>query len=402
MAKNSNWKPYAKSFFIAPVALGVVGGLVWYGVSRTKNRAPVVSHSESETLDERGSEHVERGEHEREGKSHRTRHAREDSDISGESDGRGSHSTSKGSGRKLAGGPKVQVEDLPVSAVLPVALKDYAALPLCSREESRGMGPTAGKVEAAEWSLVMETFHEAKADLLAWLEEQAGAHPRTFPAELRESMEAQVRDLRIQRPPTPEEPDLTWRGIAVMSEDSEGLPLVRLGSGMVSLLKSDPRRARFEFTRVIAQRWSPCALSSAGAEKVWNSLKTCMGVTEDYKTSCADGGFSEAGWMTSTALAARVSSPGCRIEGLAASAPNCSTTPAGTHSKGHTVSAAAEKVQAPHGEVSRHIASESPDHKEAGHSAGGHSDVHGVEHAKPAHHPAEAAHKDSHAEGGHP
>src|SRR5690606_26170291 len=129
-------------------------------------------------------------------------------------------------------------------------------------------------------------------------------------------MEERVRGLRLQRPPAAEEPDLSWRGIASLTEDSLGY-MVRVGGGFIKLAQKDPPRARFELARLLAQSWAPCELTKNGVDgaAIWAPLLKCLGVEE--KAGCAAGSYSEAGWAISTTLAAVVANPGCTVPAFA-------------------------------------------------------------------------------------
>src|SRR5207302_109642 len=91
---------------------------------------------------------------------------------------------------------------------------------------------------------------------LSWLEKHRGQ----FPKEVAELMESDARELRLQRPPTPDYPDLAFRGIGIWTRPSGERPIIKLGSGFAKLVDHHPVRARFELARLIAQTWSPCEL----------------------------------------------------------------------------------------------------------------------------------------------
>jgi hypothetical protein len=190
----------------------------------------------------------------------------------------------------------------------------------CSPIEYRGNTPQAGRISTDQWDKVMSQFHYAKRDILTWLDRHRG----DFPKEISDHMEGDVKELRLQRPPTPDYPDLAVRGMGIWTRPSGERPIIKVGGGFAKLAEHHPERARFELTRLIAQTWSPCELRRspvAGkfpAEGPWHKLMTCLGVQEDLTTACAPGGFSEGGWAVSTAIAAVAAPAGCTIPAFAA------------------------------------------------------------------------------------
>jgi len=178
----------------------------------------------------------------------------------------------------------------------------------CAQIEYRGEGPQLTKITKAEWTAVMDQFHAAKHDLLGWLEK----HRHEISDPTAQAMERQVQDLKIQRPPASDEPDLAWRGIGVYGQTTEGEPIVKLGGGFVHLTAVHPARARFEMARLVAQAWAPCELQRVSAlDTTWSPLLKCLGVNESQ--GCGQGTYSESGWAVSTAVAAAVWAPGCQI-----------------------------------------------------------------------------------------
>jgi len=151
---------------------------------------------------------------------------------------------------------------------------------------------------------------------------------------------------------------------------------------MIELVKADRARATFEMARVLAQRWAPCALSQQGGSALWSSLEGCLQTEEDPQLSCVPGGYSESGWMISTAVAARVADPGCRITGLVPEAGRKECRDRG-----------AARAPASHGSKTTHAAPEDHGSVKA--------------HAAPENHGADGSHGDSHgghhsgSEGGH-
>jgi hypothetical protein len=183
---------------------------------------------------------------------------------------------------------------------------------LCTSFELRGDGADT-HVSNTEWAAVMDLFHESKANLQGWL----AGHSKEFPGGLVKWMSEQVEGAMIQRPPVAEEPDLSWRGIGVIAHTggTDGVPLIRIGGGFVKLVMTQPKRARFELTRLLAQSWSPCVLPT-GAHNTWEPLLKCVGMKEqdwDSKKACAPGSESEGGWAVASAIAANLSPPGCLL-----------------------------------------------------------------------------------------
>lgn len=178
----------------------------------------------------------------------------------------------------------------------------------CDAIEYRGAGPQATKVTKGEWTAVMSHFHGAKNSILALIEKRR----HDLADGTAQALEHQIRNLKIQRPPASDEPDLSWRGIGIFTQNSEGEPMVKLGGGFVHLVTKHPARARFEMARLVAQSLAPCELQRIGAsEATWTPLLTCLGMTESQ--GCGQGTYSENGWAVSTAIASAVSAPGCQI-----------------------------------------------------------------------------------------
>ncbi len=177
----------------------------------------------------------------------------------------------------------------------------------CGSFEYFGKGESHPSPGHADWDQIMKAFRSAKADLGKFLIR----HRWNMTDATREALEVRVRELRIQRPPTLEEPDLAWRGIGTLTRDQEGKPLVRLGAGFPKLFKERPARARFELARLVAQVWSPCELAAAKVESPWNPLLQCLKLGSAL--GCGAGQYSEAAWAVSTVVARQVASPGCEI-----------------------------------------------------------------------------------------
>jgi len=190
--------------------------------------------------------------------------------------------------------------------VIPVAQSEN-----CPAYEINGLGPDRERVKRDEWKAFMTVYHEVKADLLKWVSLQKGK----WTDEQVERVTALVKNQKIQRPPTYEEPDLSWRGVSVLTQDHQENPLLRVGGGFVRLTQTDLRRARFELTRLLTQVALPCELKAQKVESPWGALSSCFGVTDEPK--CEPGTFSDLGWAISTSVAVEVSPPGCRIPALA-------------------------------------------------------------------------------------
>src|SRR6185437_16809974 len=147
---------------------------------------------------------------------------------------------------------------------------------VCSSIEFKGDGPDHTKISQAQWARVMKEFHGVKGDLLSWLD----SHKQQIADKTAKVMDAQIRSLRLQRPPQQDEPDLNWRGIGVFAHDATGVGIVRMGSGFVKLMEKQPSRARFELARLVAQAWSPCEIVAFDDHKAWDPLLQCLGVSD--------------------------------------------------------------------------------------------------------------------------
>lgn len=178
----------------------------------------------------------------------------------------------------------------------------------CAPAEYRGTSLEKTKVDSKEWSRVMDVFHGIKADYYGWLKDRKSQlSPTIF-----SNMDRIMHELKIQRAPVPEHPDLAWRGIGIFSNEAGTEPIIRLGGGFMYLLQSSPARARFELARLVAQVWSPCELSRFNAQETWNALLTCLDMKEP--NACISGSFSEGAWAVSSALASVVAPPpGCLL-----------------------------------------------------------------------------------------
>lgn len=186
-----------------------------------------------------------------------------------------------------------------------------SALPgddVCTSAEYRGNSYKMVDFGKKDWAKFKDVYHAAKKDLISWL----GKNKSYFDEKVYKTLEAQIMDIRIQKSPATEAPDLAWRGIGVFTQDASHHPLVRLGGGFKDLAKRDPKRARFELTRLLAQSWSPCEIKKvSGVEGTWDPLLQCLEVVEYLP--CSESTFSESGWAVSTAVAAQVAPINCKI-----------------------------------------------------------------------------------------
>jgi hypothetical protein len=218
-------------------------------------------------------------------------------------------------------------EDLSKSAKEPKKTKDLKvaeaktipaaadANGVCISIEYPGRGPENAAISNDDWHTIIGQFHNAKSLLTAWLE----AHQSQFSKKTYQWMSTQVTGALLQRPVNPpavnEEPDLMWRGVAVLDEGKTGAPVVRVGGGFAKLVLSQPERGRFEFARVLAQTWAPCQIAKVDATSPWKGFLGCMKLDgeADATKACGQNTYSEAGWAVSSAVAAIASPPGCRI-----------------------------------------------------------------------------------------
>jgi hypothetical protein len=203
--------------------------------------------------------------------------------------------------------PKVSMKiQFPVRN-LAVSGNSRSASGVCNSIEFRGDGFQRTHVTPEDWKQVMKQFHFAKRRLQSWLDK----HPKKMTEKTLVFMRSQLEQMKILRPPTLDEPDLSWRGIGVWTLGEKNIPSLRLNSGFIKLIHQYPQRAQFEMTRLVAQSWAPCELQRAGVESPWNSLLKCLDVSEEQ--ACAAGSYSEGGWAISSVLAASISPPGCEL-----------------------------------------------------------------------------------------
>ncbi len=174
----------------------------------------------------------------------------------------------------------------------------------CSSVEYPGGHPAEVVTNVNQWKDFMQTYRSVKIGLMDWLTAFGKLHPELNTKELSQTIE----DLRVRRPPTVIEPDLVWRGIGVLTQDGDGA-LVRIGGGFLNLHKHDKIRAKFEIARLVAQAWDPCKWKDGYTK--WKPVLECLGVHKDW--NCKSEGFSEGAWALSTAIAAWVSPPKCKI-----------------------------------------------------------------------------------------
>ncbi len=183
-----------------------------------------------------------------------------------------------------------------------------AATETCSATEFAGEGPNATATTPQDWSKVMATFHHSKKLLVKWIRSKKSQ----FSREQIDFMVDQVSSLRIQRAPTLEEPDLTYRGIATYSIDDEKQPLIRVGGGFVKFFLVHQKQAEFELTRLLAQSISICDFEVEKLKSPWGPVAECMGLGSNELT-CSANATHEGRWALASAIALQVSRPGCDI-----------------------------------------------------------------------------------------
>ena len=190
-------------------------------------------------------------------------------------------------------------------------VRESASPGQCVSEEFPGRSPETAQISKIGWESVMEEFHGAKSLLTSWLE----AHRSQFSEKTYQWMSDRISDARLQRPPSAEEPDMSWRGIGAVTYLSGKTPMIRVGAGFEKWVTEKPKRARFELARLLAQTWAPCEMAKVDSSAPWNAFVSCMdlGKEADPSKACASGTFSEAGWAVSSAIAAAASPPGCKI-----------------------------------------------------------------------------------------
>jgi hypothetical protein len=199
--------------------------------------------------------------------------------------------------------------------VVAVDLKDRnrepAASGECVTEEFPGRSPETAQISKTGWDAVMEEFHGAKTQLAAWLD----AHKSRFSEKTYQWMGKRIADARLQRPPSSDEPDLSWRGTGSVSAMSDQTLLIRVGAGFEKWVSEKPQRARFELARLLAQAWAPCEMAKVDSSAPWKDFVSCMDLVNeaDPAKACGKSTVSEAGWAVSSAIAAQATPPGCKI-----------------------------------------------------------------------------------------
>lgn len=184
----------------------------------------------------------------------------------------------------------------------------------CGTLEYPGEGFQHTHISSVEWNHVVEQFRQGKKLLGTWLKEARSSLPDKTYVFMTDQLEA----VKLTRPPSVEEPDLSWRGIGVFTRDEKNSPEIRLSGGFIKWAQKNPKRTLFEFTRLIAQSWAPCELQRADARNPWEALLKCLSVSEEQ--ACAGGSYSEGGWAVSTSLAFVLSHPGCQVPAFQSSA----------------------------------------------------------------------------------
>ncbi|MBY0471366.1 hypothetical protein K2X30_09380 [bacterium] len=182
----------------------------------------------------------------------------------------------------------------------------------CAFTEIRGTNPGKVNIRKLEWERVNQMFESTRTTLGNWLQ----SHQTQIPAKTFEEMKADLAKMKIHRPPSQVEPDLSWRGITVLSYLKDGTPTVRMGDGFVKMVHQQPQRAQFEMARVMAQVWSPCKMKKTDGGATFKPMLQCLAMSSD--TSCKNEEFSEEGWATSTVIAEKLFQPGCKVPALAA------------------------------------------------------------------------------------
>jgi hypothetical protein len=173
-------------------------------------------------------------------------------------------------------------------------------------------GRSAGNIKLTQkvWMPVVEDFRAAKRKTVEWMKR----HPEQFPPERFAEVSEWVMDLHIQRPPSEEEPDLSWRGTVVMSRFADGKPILRVGGGFLALYEKAPQRARFELARAVALVLAPCELKTMKLEHTWDSAFSC---SQGFpRESCEIGSVSNGAWLVASAVASEIQSPGCQVRAV--------------------------------------------------------------------------------------
>lgn len=296
------------AFLIIP-AVGIVIGVQY----ATKNKHSAhTSKVTTVTSDETGHREIARA-----GKSagHVAGHSEEMPKASGTTKSTASKASKKSVEAHTSGADVAAEHVAPLAAMIPAehgAEKDTAALNgVCRSVEFEGDAPQRITVGKKDWDVVMDAFHDVKDDYLKWLEQ----HKTALSTEQMSQLAARVKFTRIQRPPSADELDLSWRGVATWSLDGSNEPLIKIGGGFLELAHRDKKRAKFELARMVAQAWSPCELKRLGVGEMWAGLTSCLKV--EGADACTSGSYSEAAWAVGSALAVQVSEPGCKVPAFA-------------------------------------------------------------------------------------
>lgn len=179
---------------------------------------------------------------------------------------------------------------------------------VCQPFEYLAGGPATVAAMDKKWPALKKQFHKAKADLQSFIATQSGK----LKTEEINAFKEKVAELRILRPVTTEEFDLLYRGIGTWVRDQAGRELLRVSPGLIKMVELNPARSQFEITRLVAQALSPCALEKIGATQAWSEFLSCMDL-KDISADCKEGGYSEAGWAVSSALAQATTDPQCTV-----------------------------------------------------------------------------------------
>ncbi len=178
----------------------------------------------------------------------------------------------------------------------------------CAPLEFGGADPQVLKMSASERQELTKLFEQSKDKVLSWLND----HSKKLGALAVQTMRKKIQSIELRLAPSWEEPDLSWRGIGALSwTKKDEHAVLEIGGGFPKLLQQHPERARFEMVRLVSQAWDPCRLQSKEVSQPWSGFLQCMKISET--TGCATGGYSEAGWAVSTAVAQKLSQPGCKL-----------------------------------------------------------------------------------------
>jgi hypothetical protein len=223
----------------------------------------------------------------------------------------------------------------------------------CTAVEEPGFRASDIKLTQKVWIPIVEDFRSAKREIVSWMKRRS----ELFPEERLKVLSERIMDLSIQRPPSAEEPDLSWRGGVVMSRFPDGKPLLRVGGGFLTLHQKDPKRARFELARGIAFLLSPCEMKTIGFQDVWSSALSCaQGVAEE---GCELGSVSQQAWLVASAIAQETQPVGCKVRAVETSrflscVPGVKKTASTTDLDRSIASVAAAQGESKEGEEGQH------------------------------------------------